>query len=91
MTDHDRRKSRSSRSRNHLSHGLNRMELYLDDFRLKACRDDCEPEILKENACTAWVDGKNLLGPRVGKFCMNLCIKKAKESGVGIVSVKGNR
>lgn len=65
------------------------LELYLDDFRLKSCHDTCEPEILKENASTAWVDGKNLLGPRVGKFCMNLCIKKAKESGLGMVTCKG--
>lgn len=52
--------------RNHLSHGLNRIEIYLDDFKFKLCRDDCEPEILKETSSTAYVDGKNLLGPRVG-------------------------
>lgn len=62
--------------RNHLSHGLNRLELYLDDYQFKVCRDDCEPEILKENGCTAWVDGKSLLGPRVGKLLLlNLSYK----------------
>ena len=42
-----------------------------------------------ERAGTAWVDGKNLLGPVVGNFCMDLAVKKAKEAGVGWVSAKG--
>ena len=34
---------------------------------------------------TALVDGKNLLGPVVGNFCMDIAIKKAKEFGIGMV------
>lgn len=30
-----------------------------------------------------------LLGPSVGKFCMDLAIKKAKEMGLGMVVAKG--
>lgn len=47
------------------------------------------PKILKEHAASAWVDGNNLLGPVVGNFCMDLAIKKAKETGVGWVVAKG--
>ena len=31
-----------------------------------------------------------LLGPTVGKFCIDLAIKKAKEAGIGWVSARGN-
>lgn len=44
---------------------------------------------LSERAGTAWVDGRNLLGPVVGNFCIDLAVKKAKEAGVGWVSAKG--
>ncbi|CAG2105678.1 unnamed protein product [Medioppia subpectinata] len=76
--------------RGHFSHGLNRLELYLEDITTKSCKAEGEPTILKESGATAWVDGNNLLGPVVGKFCMNLAIKKAKESGIGWVVAKGS-
>ncbi|ETN74044.1 malate/L-lactate dehydrogenase [Necator americanus] len=43
-----------------------------------------------ERAGSAWVDGKNLLGPVVGNFCMDLAVKKAKDAGVGWVVAKGS-
>lgn len=54
------------------------------------CFANAEPKILKESAATAWVDGCNGLGPVIGTFCMDLAIKKAKESGVGVVTTKGD-
>lgn len=48
-------------------------------------------EVLSERAATAWVDGKNLLGPVVGNYCMQLAIRKAREAGVGWVCAKGER
>lgn len=48
------------------------------------------PTILKETVATAWIDGNALLGPVVGKFCMELAIKKAKECGIGWVVAKGS-
>ena len=44
-----------------------------------------ECEILKENACTAWVDAHQLLGTTSAEFCMNLAIEKAKNAGMGMV------
>ena len=44
--------------------------------------------ILKQSGGTALVDGKNLLGPYVGKYCMNLAIEKAKKVGIGMVTVR---
>jgi len=61
----------------------------LDDIKTKACNSEGEPTIINETVATAYVDGNNLLGPVIGKFCMNLAIKKAKEAGIGWVVAKG--
>uniref|UniRef100_A0A3Q2QR73 Uncharacterized oxidoreductase YjmC n=1 Tax=Fundulus heteroclitus TaxID=8078 RepID=A0A3Q2QR73_FUNHE len=71
--------------RGHYSHGLNRMDMYLKDIQTGVCAVEGEPVVEKESAATALVDGKNLLGPVVGNFCMNLAIRKAKEVGIGWV------
>jgi LDH2 family malate/lactate/ureidoglycolate dehydrogenase len=76
--------------RGHYSHGLNRLDMYVKDIKSGMCLADGSPEILQEKASTAWVDGKNLLGPVVGNFCADLAIKKAKETGVGWVVAKGS-
>ncbi|XP_034835191.1 (2R)-3-sulfolactate dehydrogenase (NADP(+))-like [Maniola hyperantus] len=72
----------------HYSHGMNRLELYVNDMKSGVCNPHAEPVILKETAATAWVDGCDGLGATVGNFCMDLAIKKAKECGVGWVAVK---
>ncbi|RVE46248.1 hypothetical protein evm_009138 [Chilo suppressalis] len=46
--------------------------------------------ILKENASTAWVDANNVLGATASHFAMDIAIKKAKDTGVGWVTVKGS-
>ncbi|XP_077986703.1 putative oxidoreductase YjmC [Glandiceps talaboti] len=76
--------------RGHYSHGMNRLEIYVNDFQKGATVYDAEPTIVKETAATALVDGKNLLGPVIGKFCMELAIKKAKEAGIGWVVAHGS-
>ncbi|XP_052755782.1 uncharacterized protein LOC113521987 [Galleria mellonella] len=73
----------------HFSHGLNRLELYINDIKTGMADPKAKPIILKESAATAWVDGRNSLGATVGTFCMEVAIRKAKESGVGWVSAKG--
>lgn len=63
--------------------------MYVKDIQTGICAKDGEPVVEKESAGTALVDGKNLLGPVVGNFCMNLAIKKAKEAGIGWVVARG--
>lgn len=63
--------------------------MYVKDIESGICAKDGEPVIQKESVATALVDGKNLLGPVVGNFCMNLAIKKAKEAGIGWVVAHG--
>ncbi|CAK8696629.1 unnamed protein product [Clavelina lepadiformis] len=71
--------------RGHYSHGLNRLDMYVKDIQTGITNGDAEPITERETPATAMVDGKNVLGPVVGKYCMNLAIKKAKECGVGWV------
>lgn len=76
--------------RGHFSHGMNRLEMYIHDLLLKSTDGAAEPKIIKETPATAWVDGCNGLGAVVGRFCMDLAIKKAKTVGVGWVCAKGS-
>ncbi|XP_053661872.1 uncharacterized oxidoreductase YjmC [Anopheles marshallii] len=74
--------------RGHFSHGMNRLEMYINDLHKNACSGEAVPTILNETPATAWVDGNNGLGAVVGNFCMDLAIRKAKEVGVGWVCAK---
>uniref|UniRef100_A0A5S6QF49 Malate dehydrogenase n=1 Tax=Trichuris muris TaxID=70415 RepID=A0A5S6QF49_TRIMR len=76
--------------RGHYSHGLNRLDMYINDLNGSFCRGSGVPTVLSEKAASAWVDGKNLMGPVVGNFCMDLAIQKALTAGVGWVVAKGS-
>ncbi|KAH8302189.1 hypothetical protein KR044_003776, partial [Drosophila immigrans] len=76
--------------RGHFSHGMNRLEMYVNDLDKNATDGCVEPEILSETKATAWVDGHNGLGAVVGNFCMDLAIDKAFDVGVGWVCAKGS-
>lgn len=76
--------------RGHFSHGMNRLEMYINDLAINSTDGGVVPVILKETPSTAWVDGRNGLGVVVGNFCMDLAIKKAKAVGVGWVCAKGS-
>lgn len=65
-------------------------ELYVNDILSGACTPNNEPKVLKENPSTAWVDANNVLGATASHFAMDIAIKKAKETGVGWVTVKGD-
>lgn len=64
-------------------------DMYVKDIESGICAKEGEPVVEKESAATALVDGKNLLGPVVGNFCMDLAIKKAREVGIGWVVAHG--
>lgn len=64
-------------------------DMYVKDIKTGICNKDGEPVVEKESAATALVDGRNLLGPVVGNFCMKLAIQKAKEVGIGWVVAHG--
>ncbi|XP_035829865.1 uncharacterized oxidoreductase YjmC [Aplysia californica] len=76
--------------RGHFSHGLNRLDYYVDDIARGVNAVDKEPEITKQGPSTALVNGNNCIGPVVGKMCIDLAIEKAKSSGVGWVCASGS-
>ena len=59
--------------------------MYVHDIESGITVSDREPEIAKQTAATAHVNGNNVLGPTVGNFSMRLAIQKAQEAGVGWV------
>lgn len=75
--------------RGHYSHGLKNLGRYLTCAQNGIIAVKGEPEILKETISTALVDGNNLLGPVVGKFCMDLAVQKARQAGIGWVCARG--
>lgn len=77
-------------TRGHFSHGLNRLNMYVRDLQSNTTSSKDDPKVLKETPGTALVDGCNVLGPVVGKFCIDLAIKKAKEIGIGWVCATGS-
>ncbi|XP_053685038.1 uncharacterized oxidoreductase YjmC [Sabethes cyaneus] len=74
--------------RGHFSHGMNRLEMYINDLHINSCNGAAVPTVLNDTPAAAWVDGNNGLGAVVGNFCMDLAVKKAKEVGVGWVVAK---
>src|SRR5512144_2108906 len=73
------------------SHGIIRLNTYYGDRLRKGLIDPLSPvTVLKETAVTLALSGGNGLGQVVGKHAMNSAIQKAKESGVGIVTVRNS-
>lgn len=77
-------------TRGHFSHGLNRLDMYVKEIESGICDGQAAPEVVQETPATAFVDGKNGIGPVVGTFCMDLAIKKAKTVGIAWVNCTGS-
>jgi len=72
------------------SHGLNRLEMYVEELLRKEVDPHASPNIVKETPAVALINGNNALGMVVGHFSMNVAIDKAKNSGIGFVSSFGS-
>jgi LDH2 family malate/lactate/ureidoglycolate dehydrogenase len=73
--------------RNIESHGVPRLDMYLFMFREKIFVPDAPFQIVRESGATALVDGGGGLGMVVGRKAMELAIRKARETGIGMVAV----
>lgn len=69
----------------HHSHGVFRLDKFIEDINRGDVDVHAEPTTTKETAATAWVDGKNGLGAIVGTYCMKIAMEKAKQVGAAIV------
>ncbi len=72
------------------SHGVARLQRYVDGIKTGYIIPDAKPEIIKDSLVLANVNGNNGLGQPMGNFGMELAIKKAKESGIGFVTVNNS-
>lgn len=74
--------------RGHYSHGMNRLDMYLNELNKGTTDGAAIPVVIKDTVSTAWVDGQNGLGAVVGNWCMDLAMEKAKNTGIGMVCCK---
>lgn len=72
------------------SHGSIRMPAYEKRLTEKGTYADTSPVVVQETDTTALIDGCNAMGQVVSKKAMELCIEKAKKSGVAFVAVRGS-
>lgn len=70
------------------SHGVsNMLRRYIERYQAGVLNPRPEPTIVRETATTASVDGDGGLGIHIGAKMMGIAIEKARNSGMGAVSV----
>ena len=72
------------------SHGMQRLVRYHKGIEKGMIKINAVPEIVFETPISAVIDAKDGMGQLVGHKAMELAIKKAKESGIGIITVKNS-
>lgn len=72
------------------SHGMQRMVRYHKGIEKGMIKTDAKSEIVHETPISAVIDGHDGMGQLVGHKAMKLAIKKAKKTGVGIVTARNS-
>jgi len=72
------------------SHGMIRLPIYCRGIKIGAVKPGAEIRILEETPSTAVIDGGWNLGQVVARYAMKVCIEKARNSVVGLVTVRNN-
>ena len=72
------------------THGFMRLERYIDCIQKGGIKTDGKYKIIYDSPSWASVDGKDNLGIVVSYKAMKLAMEKAKNTGVGIVNVRGS-
>ncbi|BBN99812.1 Ldh family oxidoreductase [Sporolactobacillus terrae] len=70
------------------SHGVQRLAMYDRKIRAGDIRVGAAAEVIRESPVSAVIDGHEGMGQLVAIKAMELAIKKAEQSGIGIVSVR---
>jgi len=74
------------------SHGINRCKpIYYDRIKAGTLNPITNFEVVRETMTTAVVDGHNGMGHVIGRRCMEMAIKKARNCGMGMVAAAGQR
>lgn len=72
------------------SHGIQRLIFYYTKVKKHSINMNSEMKVIFETPISAVLDADNGMGQLIGTKAMNLAIKKAKESGVGMVTVRNS-
>lgn len=72
------------------THGFMRLERYVNCIKAGGIKTDGKYKIIYDSPSWASVDGGDNLGIVISYKAMKLAMKKAKETGVGIVNVRGS-
>jgi len=72
------------------THGFLRLERYVNCIKSGGIKTDGEYDVIYDSPSWASVDGKDNLGIVISYKAMKLAMEKAKQTGVGIVNVKGS-
>ena len=74
--------------RGHDSHGVIRIPNWIKGLDCGALKSVCQPSIVRDKGATALIHGDYGLGPVVAKKATDLVLQRAKNFGVGVVSVR---
>lgn len=73
------------------SHGINRLKpIYYDRIKAGILNPVTKYEIVREGPATAVIDGHDGMGMVISKKAMEMCIKKARDFGMGMVVVRNS-
>ncbi len=72
------------------SHGVARLKRYVDGMKNGTILPLQQPTVINEQPSTAAIDGNAGLGQVIGHFATQLAIAKAKQTGVGLVTVRNS-
>ena len=69
-------------------HGLSHLVSYVERWEQGINHIDAIPEVVRNGRATALIDGHLYIGQIVARRAMSLAIEKARDHGVGVVSVR---
>lgn len=72
------------------SHGMQRLSRYHKGIEKGMIKPEAKPEVVFESPVSAVIDGHDGMGQLVAHKAMELCIEKAKKTGMCIVSVRNS-
>ena len=72
------------------SHGMIRLPIYSRGIKMGAVKPGAEIRIVEETPTSAVIDGGWNLGQVVAKYAMGVCIEKARNGVVGLVTVRNS-
>jgi len=72
------------------SHGVGRLGFYVNYIRQGVIKLQAQPEVVYETPISALIDAHDGMGQPVSHQAMQLAIRKAEETGIGLVTVRSS-